>query len=254
MTRRLRENGPAFALAGLLAFGLKLAYSRLGPDQLTWMSGPTQALVSLLTGVGFTYEDGYGYVSLAHRFVIAKSCTGMNYWLVVFAMLAFTCIPAVASRRGKLLAAGALAAVSYGLTVVVNALRIAAGLALHDGGVGGGWLTPGRVHRAAGILIYFVALVGVHALARRALRRPAGEPGGERWGGRWGASVVAAPLFWYGFVAVVVPLLNGALAARPRLFAEHCAWVLLLSLALAAPFALAAWHRRRRRPRGPRAA
>ncbi len=83
----VRENGPALAASVLLAAGVKLAYSRCGPDDLRWMTGPTQAIVGLLSGIDFTYETGYGYVNLAHRLVISKSCTGVNYLLAVFGLL-----------------------------------------------------------------------------------------------------------------------------------------------------------------------
>jgi exosortase K len=132
--RFVRENGAALALAVMVAAGLKLAYSRLGPDQLTFMTGPTQALVTLISGCDFTYESHYGYVSLPHRIVIAKSCTGVNYLLAVFGMLAFTLVPAAAGQRAKALALAAAAAVSYAATVGVNALRIALGIALRDAG------------------------------------------------------------------------------------------------------------------------
>jgi hypothetical protein len=44
---------------------------------------------------------------------------------------------------------------------------------------------------------------------------------------------VAAPLLWYGLVALGLPIANGALFDRPRAFAEHGATVLVLVLLLA---------------------
>ena len=139
----MRENGLALAASVLLAAGVKLAYSRCGPDDLRWMTGPTQALVGLVSGIDFTYESGYGYVNFAHRLVISKSCTGVNYLLAVFGLLTFTLVPAVPGQRRKLLLVGALAACAYGVTVVVNSLRIALGVALHEGGFAWGWLERG---------------------------------------------------------------------------------------------------------------
>jgi exosortase K len=227
VTLNLRENGPALAASVLLAAGVKLAYSRLGPDDLRWMTGPTQALVGLLSGIDFTYETGYGYVSFARRLVIAKSCTGVNYLLAVFGLLTFTVVPAVSGRRTKLFLVGGLAACAYGVTVVVNALRIALGVALHEGGFAWGWLSEGRVHRLAGIVIYFLSLVGVHAVGRYALRRS--QDGVA-------SPLLTTPLLWYGLVAVALPLLNGAYTARPHLFAEHCAWIVLVTLLLSGLF------------------
>jgi exosortase K len=223
----VREDGPALAASVLLAAGVKLAYSRIGSDELRWMTGPTQALVGLATGIDFTYESGYGYVNFAHRLVIAKSCTGVNYLLAVFGLLTFTLVPAVPGRRTKLLLVGALAASAYGVTVVVNALRIALGVALHEGGFAWGWLSAGRVHRLAGIVLYFLSLVGVHVVGRHVVRLAEGNA-------RAASPLLMAPLLSYGLVALAFPLLNGAFAARPQLFVEHCAWIVLVTLLLSA--------------------
>jgi exosortase K len=214
-----RGNGPAFAVSLALAAGAKAAYPRLGPDDLRFLTAPIQALVGLATGIDFAWESGYGYVSLADRLVIAKSCTGVNFLLAAFGLLAFTVIPAVAGARRKLLAVPALAVCAYGATVTVNAVRIALGVSLHDGGVAWGWLDAARVHRLAGILVYLAALVGVHAAARLSLRHASGA-----------GPILAAPLAAYGVIAIAVPLANGALAANPRLFAEHCAWIALVAM------------------------
>jgi exosortase K len=222
----VRANGLALAASLLLAASVKTAYPRLGPDELRWMTWPTQALVGLGTGIDFDYEGGYGYVSLAHHLVIAKSCTGVNYLLAVFGLMAFTLVPSLESPYGKLPLVGALAACAYAVTIVVNAVRITLGVALHEGGVAWGWLDAARVHRIAGIAVYFVSLVGVHALGRLAIRRVEDRDHAA-------SPLLAAPLFWYGALAIAAPLLNGAFAARPLLFAEHCAWVAGVTLMLA---------------------
>jgi hypothetical protein len=76
----------------------------------------------------------------------------------------------------------------------------------------------------------------VHALARKAIAST-GESG------RGPASLLRAPLLWYGLVALAVPLANGALRDRPGLFAEHCAFVLAVTLPVAALLGLLS-HRR----------
>ena len=232
----VRENGLALATSLVLAAGVKLMYSGTGPDDLRWMTAPTQALVGLVTGIDFTYEAGYGYVNLAHRLVISKSCTGVNYLLAVFSLLTFTLVPVIRGQRRKLLLIGALAACAYGVTVLVNSLRIALGVALHEGGFAWGWLDAGRIHRLAGIVVYFLSLVGVHAVGRQAVRYAQGGTGVS--------PLLMAPLLSYGLVALAIPLANGAFAARPRLFAEHCAWIVLVTLLLSALLT----HRVGRRP------
>jgi hypothetical protein len=131
----------------------------------------------------------------------------------------------VRGQRRKLLLVGALAACAYGVTVVVNSLRIALGVALHEGGFAWGWLDAGRVHRLAGIVVYFLSLVGVHAVGRHAVRYAQGGAA---------SPLLIAPLLSYSLVAIAIPLANGAFAASPQLFAENCAWILLVTLLLSA--------------------
>jgi len=225
--RPVLENGPALGLLLLFAYLTKAANSRLEPDQLLWIAAPTRALVSVVTGLEFVHEAGYGYVNLDHRLVIAKSCLGMNYLVAVLGMLAFTTIPTARGPGRKLLLVAPIAAAAYVATVVVNGLRIALGIALHESPLSWGWVTPERLHRGAGIALYFLALVTIQALARRIVpgataRRPPG------------AGFAASPLLWYGLVAVALPLANGALFESPGRFLEHGAWVLALALLLAA--------------------
>jgi len=229
VTPAVRGNAPALAVSLALALATKDAFSRLGPDELRWMTWPTQALIGLATGIDFSYEAGYGYVDLAHRLVIAKSCTGVNYLLAVFGLLAVTLVPGVAGQARKLAAVAGVAVAAYGVTIVVNATRITAGLAIHEAGWEAGWLTPARVHRLAGIAVYLTSLLAVHAAA---VRVRSGAPGGTAW---------FAPLVAYGAVTVAIPLANGALLARPWLFAEHCAWIALATLGA---FAVARGQRR----------
>ena len=218
MRPAVRENAPAFALSLALALATKAAFSRLGPDELRWMTWPMQALVGVAAGLDFTYEAGYGYVDLAHRLVIAKSCTGVNYLLAVFGLLVFTRVPRAAGHARKMAAVAGMAAAAYTVTIVVNATRIAVGLAVHEAGWEAGWLTPARVHRLAGIAVYLTSLLAVHAAASRV---ESGAPGGAGW---------LAPLVAYAAVTVAIPLANGALLAHPSAFAEHSAWVALAVL------------------------
>jgi exosortase K len=235
VTRFVRENALALAVSAALAAGTKAAFSRCGPDDLRWMTAPIQALVGLLTGIDFAYEAGYGYVSFERHLVIAKSCTGVNYLLAVFGLLAVIVIPKGSGRWAKLPLVAVLASCAYGVTVVVNSVRIAVGVAVHDGGYAWGWLDASRVHRLAGIVVYFVSLLAVHAIAQRLLARaPAGA--------LTPTSLLAAPLLCYAVVAIAVPLANGAFAARPRLFLENSAWIVLVTLLVSA---CVAWRPRR---------
>ena len=194
-------------LAFLLALGVKAFYSHASASELAFILTPSCWIAAHLGGIDLVAEDGAGYISHAHRMVVGPACAGVNFLIIAF-------LAVVLSRRmagvrdgirGLLIAIVA----AYAATILTNGLRII--LAAHLFQLGGaGWLTPERIHRLAGVVIYCVAVV----ILCRAL-----TPGG-------GALIV--PLACYVGVGVGVPLLNGA--ARNRLFVEHALVVTAVSL------------------------
>ena len=208
---RPRAADLAFAaLAALLALGLKAFYSRAGAAELGFILAPSCWIAAHVGGLDLVAERGAGFVSHADRMVVGPACAGVNFLVIAF----------LAVYLSRLLVA---AAVAYAATIVTNGLRII--LAAHLFRFGGiGWLTPERIHRLAGVVIYCVSL----AILCRAV-----APGPR--------SLVIAFACYLG-VAIVVPLLNGA--ARNRLFVEHTLVVTSATLLL-----LVAAVRSRTRPR-----
>lgn len=231
-------NSAAFALALLIAVGLKMHYSTATVDQLAWIMKPTAVLVECCTGVLFVEEAGVGYVNHEHRVVIAKACAGINFLIIAFCMLAFTLIGgAAAGGRPFLLPAQALVA-AYLSTVVVNGVRIMIALGHAGDAAGSGWFTPERVHRIEGIVVYFAALLGLFLLAGVivASRRGASQVAAaiqDRRQSRLRARLLFVPFGWYVAMTLGVPLLNGALWNDPAQFGEHALWVLGVPLCLA---------------------
>jgi len=208
-------------LAFLLALGVKAFYSRAGASELAFILAPSCWLAAHLGRIDLVAEQGAGYISHAHRMVVGPACAGVNFLVISF-------VAVILSRRtagvrdgirGLLIAIVA----AYAATILTNGLRII--LAAHLFQLGGaGWLTPERIHRLAGVVIYCVAVV----ILCRAL-----TPGG-------GSLIV--PLACYVGVAIGLPLLNGA--ARNRLFVEHALVVAAVSLLVLAVVRAAATRRR----------
>ena len=199
---------------------------------------PTAELVEVCTGVPFVKEAGVGYVNIEHRVVIAKSCAGVNFLIMAFCMVAFTLIGrAGAGGRPFLMAAAALAA-AYAATVIVNGARIMIALRHAGDGSGGGWLTPEQVDRLEGIVVYFVALTGLHRLSLGSSCEACGGDSStssveHRTSSRLGRSpIIFVPLGWYAAMTLGVPLLNGAMRTDTAQFGEHALWVLCVPLVL----------------------
>ena len=195
------------AAAFLIALGIKAFYSHAGASRLGFILAPSCWLAAHVGGIDLVAEDGAGFISHVHRMVVGPACAGVNFLIIAF-LAVFLSRRMAGIRdgiRGLLIAAVA----AYAATILTNGLRII--LAAHLFQLGGaGWLTPERIHRLAGVVIYCVALV---TLCR------AVAPGHRS---------LVIPLACYVGVAVGIPLLNGA--ARNRLFVEHALVVIAASL------------------------
>ncbi|MBI5897320.1 MAG: exosortase K, partial [Desulfobacterales bacterium] len=119
-----------YLLAIALMFALKSHYSTATADRLRWMLDPVAWLVRLWDGQIYHWEAGAGYVRWDQRITIAPACAGVNYLIMVFGLTVAAFLhrwPTTSGRAAWLLLAGLGA---YFLTLVVNATRILAAIAL----------------------------------------------------------------------------------------------------------------------------
>ena len=77
-----RRNIPFYLAGALLLLGMKYYYSRGGPDSLSWILAPTARWVSALSGIPFIKVPQTGYVSHSCRFIIAASCSGLQFLMI----------------------------------------------------------------------------------------------------------------------------------------------------------------------------
>jgi exosortase K len=196
------------------AFGLKLAYSRAGAAELEWVLGPSCWLARHLAGLELTHEIGAGWISHKPRMVVGPACAGVNFLVVSWLALFFS----AEGRRNKWSWCVWSLAIAYGATLGTNALRIVLAARLYELPLYAGWLTPGRLHRVLGVVLYCSALFGLCRL------------GGSR--------ARLAPFYWYAGVVIGVPLLNRAFLHDPGQFAEHATVTLGVGLAVVLAFRL----------------
>lgn len=97
----LRQNG-IFYLTGLLfILGIKLFYSKASVPDLKWILAPTSLWVRILSGIPFDYEPGSGYVSHSFRFIIAPSCSGVQFMLIAAATLLYSFVHRMPTRKKR---------------------------------------------------------------------------------------------------------------------------------------------------------
>jgi exosortase K len=226
----------ALVLAG--AYALKLAYSKAGAAELEWVLGPS-CVLARLGGIPLTKEAGAGWISHEPRMVVGAACAGVNFLIVCWLALYFSVQQHFASARGKLVMLVASFAGAYLATLSTNGMRILLAARFYDLDIYAGWVTPGRVHRALGVVLYCSTLFGLCRAAELwAVRAKRMAAGAARLGAhpqpRKRPSL--APFYWYLAVAIGIPLANRSFVRDPAHFLEHAAMTVAVGLAVVAGF------------------
>ena len=181
-----------------VAFGLKYFYSISNVNDLRWILAPTTFLVELITGTQFRFESQAGYLSDDRTFLIAQPCSGVNFLIIAFVMLAVGKL--WRERHMSWLYLPAALLVAYIATLVANTTRIAIALELRKYDLG---FDYEQVHRIEGIVVYFGFLLLLF-LASESI-------GKHRRGARFEfARRSLLPLAVYYAVTLGVPLARGA--------------------------------------------
>ncbi|MHC1743805.1 MAG: exosortase K [Syntrophobacteraceae bacterium] len=232
MMNVLRKNAVYYGLGFLMVFALKAHYSRATSDDLGWILIPTAALVEWIFGIPFEREAHAGAINREYGIILAPACAGVNFLIICFSTLWFSILHRIVGSGKKMIWLGASAVMSYLLTLVVNGLRIVVSIFLYRADIYGGWVTPERVHRMEGTLIYCAVLVLIYPIGRTVAEWLNGRSSREiRWttagedGWKPLASLLAIPFAWYGAVTIATPFLNRAWRHNGARFAEHCGFV-----------------------------
>jgi exosortase K len=165
-------NIPYYLSAVGLFVLLKIGFTFADNGDLTFLLKPTDRLVGLLTGSQSVYLADYGFFHFHGQmnFVIEKSCSGFNFWVLCFPVFAYLGLKYFDRHIHKALTVPAALLCSYLLTVFVNASRIVASLVVRNLTVG---FFPGRqplIHEIVGITTCFTFLVLVYYLIEKCLK------------------------------------------------------------------------------------
>ena len=227
-TKRLLRRGLFYGLVIAVAWGLKWHYSRAGSSDLDWILRPTAAVVAIFSDGQWVKESGAGYHNREHMATIAPACAGVNFMISAWCMSAFLVLPRQHTVPRRAAALVACLAGAYLLTIAANSIRVVVSLRLYQMDIYAGWITPARLHRIAGIVIYLSALcLAFLCLHNRRELRPSTATlttatctpfalRGKGW----------VPLFWYFAVALGIPLVNRAYRRQPDQFIEHTGFLL----------------------------
>ena len=221
----IRKNWIFYSLGLVIVFGLKYFFSSAGSNELDWILAPTVLWVRTLSGIQFSKVPDAGYINHDFRFIIAASCSGLQFITITFATLFFAFVNRVRSNTGKFCWLGLNLVSSYLFTVFINGLRIALSICLYKTNTGGGWLTPERLHTITGAAIYFSSLLAIWHLTDSVFPKDRGASEGRASGRR-----LLTPVFWYFLIMLIIPFINRVCRNNGENFIEFAATVTAVCL------------------------
>lgn len=215
-----RENGIFYLISILALLGMKYFYSRADAGRLNWILSPTVWWVQTLSRIPFHYVPHEGYVNHTYQFVIAPSCSGMQFMIITIATLLFPFIHQFDSKQKKACWMLLTFPASYVLTIIVNIIRIIVSIylpvILELKSLSGGLLTPARLHTLIGTFVYFTSLFVIYHLAGLLTRHSFHR--------------FLPPVFFYLALVLGVPVLNRAWKNGQSQFMEYAVLVLIVCL------------------------
>lgn len=229
---RSSKLNTALQIATILgvAFALKYHYSNATVNGLRWILEPTRLLVETVTSRTFRFEPFAGYLSDDRTFLIAASCSGVNFLIISFLLLTLGKIWRAWPRNIDWRFLPVAMFVAYLTTLVANTIRIVAALATQH--LETSWLDRDELHRVEGIVVYFGFLLLLFWASEG--RKMDGEQ--VHWGSDAIGSRSKYLLIIYYLVTLGIPLVRGSYC-EPE-FWHHALFVILVPLILIVPFAL----------------
>lgn len=166
---RLKKYLPIYILTIVTAFIIRYFYKINDSDALIWILAPTSRWSGILCGISFEYLPHMGYVNHFYQFLIAPSCSGIRFMLLVFIMLTFSFIHQMEGITKAGLWFISSAVFSYLASIFVNGIRIAVSiklpLLLNDIPFVNNRVNPDKLHTIIGTCIYFLSLCIIYLIA-----------------------------------------------------------------------------------------
>lgn len=219
-----RKNASIFACGLATAAALKYHYSTTSVNGLRWVLGPTSFAVEIVSGIDFRFESYAGYLSEDRSFLIAASCSGVNFLIIAFLTLVISRFAGGGLNWRALPIAFAAA---YTTTIAANTVRILTALQTRGFETGVNWLGAEDVHRIEGIVVYFGFLLLLFTVSELID------------GGRGRHSTMrrlAIPLLAYYVMTLGIPLAAGSYGEAN--FLTHAAFVVVIPLLITLPIVL----------------
>lgn len=175
----IRRDLLYYAPIPVLVFAGKLFYSLSSVQSLLFLLAPVTFLVSAFTGIPFEYYEASGYANLYQGIVIGKSCSGMNYLLLLCSTTMICFLHHFKKPGRKFLFMIAALAASYLVCIYATAARIIVSIPLLSAGDGFWFLKTDIAHKIVGIVVYLTIFLLYYSAVSYILNRAAKRSGPE---------------------------------------------------------------------------
>ncbi len=207
----------------IIAILLKQHYSLANCSELRWIMLPTTILVESVSGLDFIYNESLGFINELNRVIIAKSCAGVNYLIILFCVFSFSVLPKIKKFKNRILCIIISLTIAYCLTLFVNTSRILISIWSYNADLDFGWFTKDRIHRVEGIALYFISLLVFNAILQKHIANTSIIKDLKRI-----IKNSILPLSAYTVVMVLIPLIRGTFVNRSESFIEHIIFVITI--------------------------
>lgn len=220
------KGNTLFYLIGLLMMLLLKLYDRqTDPAYFKWILAPTAWWSGILSGISFTWNPQAGFVNHDYRFIIAPSCAGIQFLMISITLLLFSFLHRLPDRFSRLLWVSFCPPFAVLFTLFTNGVRIALSIHLpvcfEKYGLFNALFTAERFHTLLGVLVYFSGLLLLWHTAEYAICLLTGTLPAKKTRLR-----CKPALFWYCFIVLGLPFLNGAAWKNHTAFFSYAAIVL----------------------------
>jgi exosortase K len=133
---------------------------------------PTNYLIELITSSPAHYAPESGYFHKELNIIIEKSCSGFNFWILCFIMLAFLALNYYSSNKKKILVLPITLFISYILTIFANTSRII--LSILGQNAANNFITPRPhliLHNVIGTFVYLFFLIASYLVLNSILKK-----------------------------------------------------------------------------------
>lgn len=164
-------NIALYLTAIILIISIRIFYSNANANDLLFVLRPIKWIVSVFHNGVFTYNEILGYACNELGVIIGASCAGINFMLILFAMLCFTYIHYIKSPLHKIMYFVSLLPITYLLGTLINSFRIIVSITIQKVGFLTKFTSPEVVHNLTGMLIFVCFLLIINYIFSKLLMK-----------------------------------------------------------------------------------